>query len=545
MRQATVFLTFTVLLATQSADAETYHVAQGYTSASDENSGTADHPWKAISQAASKLLPGDTVIIHGGIYREYVRPSRSGTEARPITYAAAEGEEVVISGADIVTGWTAVGNGIWKKESWPYRFRTHPNNDFHRLIGRCEQVIADGQLLKHVATLDEMEPGTFCALPEEKAIFVRLEGDADPRNRVLEASVRSLCFGVSGNSEPVHNIHVKGLTVRHAANTAQNGALYANGDHWLIEDSTTEWTNGTGVTFRGNDNTLRRVRSHHNGQQGARGYGRGFLLEDVVFDHNNLKGFDKSWEAGAIKISRARDGVVRRCRAENNDGNGFWFDIDVRDVLIEDCVAKDNAQNGLFVEISGGFQIRNNLCIRNGLDGKWGRGGIAIGESDHCKIEHNTCVLNATGISIREQGPRSFPDINGDRISYHVHDLEIRNNLCALNTQYQIGYWYDNPFFGPHSSAEEDAKREAYDPDAVSIQLDHNLYWWKDGQRLALFGVPWRSGHSKYTEISEWQKDRSQDSHSVVADPRFVNSDDDSWAVQPTSPAVRMNAGHR
>ena len=33
----------------------------------------------------------------------------------------------------------------------PVRFPTHPDGDFHRLIGRCEQVIADGRLLEQVA----------------------------------------------------------------------------------------------------------------------------------------------------------------------------------------------------------------------------------------------------------------------------------------------------------------------------------------------------------------------------------------------------------
>lgn len=534
-----------VFLAIQSARAETYHVAQGHSAASDGNPGTADLPWKTISRADALLQPGDTVMIHAGTYREYVKPARGGTESQPISYIAADGEEVVISGADMIKKWTPVRDGVWRRKGWGHRFPTHPNNDFHRLIGRCEQVIADGKLLRQVGTVSELEPGCFCAMPEERTLYVCLEGNADPNDQFLEASVRPLCFGLGWGDEPVHHIHLRGLTVRHAANKAQYGALYAKGNDWLIEDCTAEWTNGTGLSFRGSNVTLRRVRSHHNGQQGVGGSGRRFLLEDVVLDHNNLKGFDKGWEAGAIKITHARDGILRRCRAEDNDGNGFWFDIDVRDVFVEDCVAKDNAQSGIFVEISGGFEIRNNLCVRNGLDGNWGRGGIAIGESDHCTIEHNTCVLNATGISIREQGPRSFPDINGERVAYHVHDLVIRNNICALNTQYQIGYWYDNRFFGPHPSAKEDAKREAYDPDAASIQLDHNLYWWEGGQHLALFGVPWRAKHRKYADLAEWQANRGQDVHSVVADPKFAGPNSGDWSVRNDSPAHRLQAGRK
>jgi parallel beta-helix repeat protein len=543
MKHAALLLLITICVSSRPKAAEVYHVAQGHPAASDDNSGAEDRPWKTISKAAAELQPGDAVMIHGGTYREYVRPARSGSVAEPITYMAAEGAEVVISGADVVTGWTHVRDGIWKREEWPYRFRTHPNNDFHRLIGRCEQVIADRKLLKQVASVSDLEPGTFCALPDEKNLYVRLKGDADPNDHLLEASVRPLCFGMRRSDEPVHHIRVQGLTIRHAANTAQRGALCAKGNDWLIEGCSAEWTNGTGVTFRGEQITIRRVRSHHNGQQGASGGGRGFLLDAVRLDHNNLKGFDKGWEAGAIKITHARDGIVRNCLAEANDGNGFWFDIDVRDVLVENCVARDNAHNGIFVEISGGFHIRNNLCVRNGLDGQWGRGGIGIAESDHCTIEHNTCVLNMTGIAIREQGPRSFSGIDGKQVSYHVHDLVIRNNICARNTLYQIGYWYDNPFFGPHPSSEEDTNRESYDPDGMSIRLDHNLYWCQEGQGLALFGVPWRSKHKKYRDLSEWQKDRGQDIHSIVGDPKFTDPEAGVWTVQDGSSAVRLNAG--
>ena len=543
MTHVALSVSILLFLSADSATGETYHVAQNRPDASDQNPGTAEKPWKSISKAAETLQAADTIVIHAGIYREHVMPARGGTESLPITYAAADGEEVVISGADVVTGWTSVGNGIWKKESWLYRFPTHPNDEFHRLIGRCEQVIADGALLRHVATIAEMQPGTFCAMPDDKLLHVRLRDDADPNNRLVEASVRPLGFGLGWGDEPVHHIRVRGLTIRHAANKAQYGALHAKGDGWLIEDCTAQWTNGTGVSFRGNDITLRRVRSHHNGQQGAGGSAKGFLLEDVVLDHNNLKGFDKGWEAGGIKIAHARDGVLRRCRAEANDGNGLWFDIDVRDVVVERCTVIDNAQSGIFVEISGRFQIRNNLCVRNGLDGNWGRGGIAIAESDHCTIEHNTCARNTTGIAIREQGPRTFPDINGEDVSYHVHDLVIRNNICALNTQYQIGYWYDNPFFGPHPSRGEDAEGVTYDPDAVSIRLNNNLYWCDKEQRLALFGVPWRSGHTEYVDLPAWQKDRGQDTDSIVADPKFVHPEIDDWDLQPGSPACTLSCG--
>ncbi len=531
-----------LLLATAST-AATYHVAQQHAKASDENPGTAAAPWKTILKAAETLRPGDTAIIHAGTYREHVRPARSGEPRKPITYQAAEGEQPVITGADLITGWVRVRGKAWKKEPWPHRFPTHPNDERHRLIGRCEQVIADGKLLKQVEKPDELAAGTFCADTEAKVLHVWLPDGGDPNEHKVEASTRMRCFGLGWRKPPRHYVHLRGLTIRYAASMAQRGALKIHGDGCLVEDCMVEWTNGNGISFHGDDIALRRVVSRYNGQQGLGGGGRRFRLEEVVLVGNNVKGFAKGWEAGGMKITHARNGTLTRCQAIANNGVGFWFDIDVRDVLIEQCTAAGNAGHGIYVEISGGFKIRHNLCVGNGTDGHWGAGGIAIAESDHCLIEHNTCVGNPTGISIREQGPRTFPGFDRKPVTYRVHDVTIRRNICALNTRYQFGLWSDNVFFGPHPSPNVGSRGTPYDPDKGNIRLDFNLYWKTGKQRLFLWGCPWRPKHRKYADLATWQAERKQDAHSLLADPLFVNPAAGGYSLRPTSPARKLRAG--
>ena len=120
-----------VATAGRAADAEaaTWHVASGRADASDDNPGTALKPWKTISKAAEILQPGDTVIIHAGIYREYVHPAHSGTPSQSITYQGASGEEVVISGADVVTGWVPAGDKVWKRSPGPTTSRLIPQTN--------------------------------------------------------------------------------------------------------------------------------------------------------------------------------------------------------------------------------------------------------------------------------------------------------------------------------------------------------------------------------------------------------------------------------
>jgi alpha-L-arabinofuranosidase len=94
------------------APAVEYHVSP---SGKDANPGTRAAPFKSISAAAGKAMPGDTVTVHEGTYRERIDPPRGGeSDAKRITYQAAKGEQVVITGAEVVKGWEHVQNDTWK-----------------------------------------------------------------------------------------------------------------------------------------------------------------------------------------------------------------------------------------------------------------------------------------------------------------------------------------------------------------------------------------------------------------------------------------------
>ena len=92
--------------------AEEYHVSP---TGNDTNDGSASSPFKTINRAAQQAQPGDVITVHEGIYREKVVPPRGGTSDRMrITYQAAPGERVVITGSEPVKGWVRVQNDTWK-----------------------------------------------------------------------------------------------------------------------------------------------------------------------------------------------------------------------------------------------------------------------------------------------------------------------------------------------------------------------------------------------------------------------------------------------
>lgn len=84
----------------------TLHVDQSHGSADDANQGTdPDRPLLTISAATAAALPGDTVRVAEGVYRESVGFASSGTADKPITLRAAPGERVIVAASDELTNW--------------------------------------------------------------------------------------------------------------------------------------------------------------------------------------------------------------------------------------------------------------------------------------------------------------------------------------------------------------------------------------------------------------------------------------------------------
>ena len=100
------------LMVSGYALATEYHVS---VDGSEGNSGSVSSPFKTISAAANIAQPGDMIIVHEGMYRERINPPRGGmSDDKRIVYQAADGEEVVIKGSEIIKGWEKVGKDTWK-----------------------------------------------------------------------------------------------------------------------------------------------------------------------------------------------------------------------------------------------------------------------------------------------------------------------------------------------------------------------------------------------------------------------------------------------
>ena len=130
-----------------------YHVAQTAT-ASDNNPGTLEMPFRTICKAGEVVTAGDTVIVHNGTYRETVTVKNNGQPTKPIVFKAAEGEEVVISALDVIDGFGEYEDGIYVA-SYPWDLGVGRNQVFYNSSSIPEARYPNGP---GIETGDTQEP---------------------------------------------------------------------------------------------------------------------------------------------------------------------------------------------------------------------------------------------------------------------------------------------------------------------------------------------------------------------------------------------------
>jgi len=534
-------------------EAATYQVAQQNSKANDDAAGTAQQPWKTITKAAQKVGSGDIVVIHGGVYREEVLIKNNGTAQAPIRFEAAPGERVLVTGADRITDWRKADDtrpiyGV----AWPYRFigwnrsMTHPDDEYHSIIGRCEQVVAEGYLLHQATAAAQMGPGTFFPDVDHQKLLVWDAGSRDLNDVYIEASVRQQVLRVDGDY-----VQVRGLRFRYAANMAQHGAILLAGSHDTLEDCIVEEMNASGAGFVGPDAVVRRCVFRDNGQLGFGGtHAHRLLFTECLVENNNTKAFSRGWEAGGDKLVLSRDAVIEKSRFLRNRGSGIWFDIGNENCTVRQCLIADNEDAGIFDEISYGMHAHDNVIVGNGFaetPGAWGaQAGICVSSSPNSVIERNIIVENREGFDFREQDRTTQTIDGGAERSVWNHDELIGHNMIGLNRDAQVWGWFDNrdgrqwpassKLTKPASvtisgagniAAQEIAKDSTGQPHGLTLEtlglhFEKNIYFAATGERWFEWGPTWRR-HKSYPGLTDFRSDLGIDAGSQAFDPGFAD----------------------
>ncbi|QDU71496.1 right-handed parallel beta-helix repeat-containing protein [Mucisphaera calidilacus] len=405
-----------------SAIVNTYHV-DIHGSTSPGTTGSEGDPFGSIESAILRARNdldagiGARVLIHPGTYRQsmgsHLWVNSSANRKNTPLLIEGSGPGVVISGADVMTGWQYEGNGVYSTP-WTHNI----GNDTYWQAGyapddsvlahRAEQVIVNGSALRPalieqydfandgsgqsrwtytgvVNPTTTLQPGQFGVAERSDhawgdRLYVRLPENANPADALVEASTRSKLFEMNGKDQ----IAFRNLTFQHAANHVtrtsggqdREGVIIFDGfqsnpnslsSNILFDGVTSRWNSAEGIRIENVSGvTVRNSHFDYNGSQG-------FSLQkasDVVYESNTANynnwrdgalGGQPGWYTGGMKWASMEGVRIRDLEVIGNVGAGLWFDIDVQDVVIEDLVSVYNTRN-LFLEISQGpFTIERAL----------------------------------------------------------------------------------------------------------------------------------------------------------------------------------------
>ncbi|MGA2500610.1 MAG: right-handed parallel beta-helix repeat-containing protein, partial [Tepidisphaeraceae bacterium] len=382
---------------TENIAARELHVAK---TGSDLASGSAAEPFLTISKGASVAQPGDTVIVHAGTYREWVKPARGGSdEAHRITYRAAGGDEVLVKGSERITTWKQEAGGVWRVDL-PNQFFGDYNPYGLTVSGgwlnygqwhHRGDVYLNGEAFYEKQTAAELagaERTWFCQAEGDTTTIRANFGRANPNTELAEINVRESIFmpEITG----LRYITVDGFHFAHAAaNWAppnlvlQMGAVGTRmGKYWIIENC--EVVNARcvgiilghapGVDYRDIDafgehivrnNVIRRCGQA--GIAGQKGATRCLISGNFIEDTNYRKEFG-GWETAAIKFHNSVDTVIsgnliRGVYRQKEGAFGIWMDFGNQGTrLTRNIIYKTEAAT-IFLEMDHGPTLVDNNTL--------------------------------------------------------------------------------------------------------------------------------------------------------------------------------------
>jgi hypothetical protein len=383
-------------------------------SGSDGNAGTQSSPYLTINHAAQVAQPGDTVVVHAGLYRETVKPARGGTdEQHRITYTNAGDGAVSIKGSEEINSWSRGSGNVWSVTlpnsyfgDWNPYAQGQPNGGGGGTFGgyTAGDVYLDETAYNEKPSLSTVQSAANTWYSEagssSTTIWANFNG-ADPNARLAEINVRRQVF--APDVWGLGYITVNGFTVKHAANTysdfpdspdrRQAGAISVYGGlKWIIENNIVINARTIGIdiglsndTWAGNRPGTPRtdfrdtsaygshiVRNNYIAKCGQSGIAGVFswhsqILYNMIEDTNYRNEFSGA-ETAPIKVHYMNEGLIKGNYVKNSKGGnsaGIWTDWGSQNVRITGNIVM-NCPWGYYAEaVFGPILVDNNVFIGN------------------------------------------------------------------------------------------------------------------------------------------------------------------------------------
>jgi hypothetical protein len=486
---------------------------------SDSNPGTSAEPLKTIGAGVSKAVNnnhnsiGTKVIIRPATYRESIAVGHSGkSTSLPMTFEAATNGTVIVSGADVWTGWTQYsGNSQIYTRSWPYSWgvcRGDPQAPTEQpIVMRREMLIVNHKPMTEVLSLSAMRPGTFFPSESNSTVYVWPPSGANMSTATVEVATRDTLFTVGGQS----NIVVRGLTFEYANSCHQSAAvsIVNRAQNVLMDSDTFIWNNAAGLVFNGGAQkfTVQNSVANHNGQMGfGTSTVKSGLWQSDTTSYNNWRGAQGafySWDTGGTKFLLDHDSTFSNFTTAYNQAHGFAFDTDNKNVTLTNFVSVSNVGTGFYAEKGEGpFTFTNSAICANNIQNNAYLGGITLRDSAGVSLTGSSLFGNGTAqvYLIGQAGGFLITDWETGQV-YNVlnENLKLSGTTLAGPASYQV--FSDGTLGGADWTH------------FVSTLSSDNNTWWA-GANKGAFTVPSPTKNTNVT-LGGWQSMTTQDSHST------------------------------
>lgn len=499
--------------------ARNFYVAKN---GSDNNPGTKELPFLTIQAAANIAQPGNTIIVHEGIYRERVNPLYGGySDERRIVYQAAPGENVQIKGSEEIKEWKRLEGDLWEVtlpnsffgDFNPYSDSIHGH--WFESKGRTHHtgaVYLNGDWLDEAASLEEMgasagdNPLWFGQVDDLYTTILAQFPGTNPNEEEVEINVRQTVF--FPEKQGVNFITVRGFTLSQAATpwapptTEQLGLI---GPHWskgwIIENNTISHSMcvgvslglgdvglsvvGTGIgytelAFFLNENKLwnkdligghavRNNRISHCEQAGIVGsFGAAFcLIEGNEISDIHVRERFTGMEMGGIKLHAPVDVVIRNNCVYRTGfrARGIWLDwMGQGGIISENLVFKTEAP-ALYLEVNHGpILVANNILMSGQSLSNRSRGTAYVHN-----LFSGQCVIGNTTRTTPYMEPHSttiagmHENYNGDdRFYNNIFAAPAKDGQSVLNEEFRRQH--------------KPGRLAKYDDETMPLLMKGNLY---------------------------------------------------------------------
>lgn len=518
----------------------------------DSNSGTKTAPLKTIGASVKMALTnndgnvGSKVIINPGTYREsVVIGSTKKSTALPITFEAATNGTVFVSGADVISGWTAYkGSSTIYEASWPYNFpvcpaQAPPAPAQQQIVLEPEMLIVNGIPLTQVLTLASMLPGTFYVDSAHALIYMYPPAGTNVASATVETAARSSIWQISGQSEVV----VRGLTFQYANSCPQSAAVMVGGNatNILFDSDVIQWNNAMGIDFSTVEKfTVQNTIANSNGQVGFASHEvKNSLWQNNMANYNNWRGAQGAfytWDTGGTKWMWDHSGSYKNFVSNFNQANGVAWDTDNENVTFASGVSAMNLVNGIQIEkTQGPFTVSESYFCSDNLLGIGQRGGVAVRNSEQVTLSSDVLYGSLINQFATVGQPGGITIANWE--TGQSYDLVTKNFSASGSV-----------FSGPSASVLSDSYLGGSDWTAFVTTVKSNSNTFYNGTSTSAFIVPTPKTGTALT-LSQWQSETGQDkssswkSTSAPSQCQVAAQGKDFWITSSTYAGATISAG--